>query len=266
MEQDLPAVFQAMIGKQHQAVTVGKMVRIGKYIVDSCVIDATPAAAALYGVEEPNDLIGCWQSLLQHPDDVRLGRLLAQARRRGIQVPEVYISRIRQLRTPQQYVTVTKDVSQLTIHNDIYWFTVLSEADGPPLMEQDDFWAHFKVPDDVYSYLANCVSIAETEHAIEAHGRMIPEALDSSDPNSFRKVDIMLGESVYLPDASYIHRCARCTAVWKTTKPNPPRCAKRLCHSPQWRTLPKELRDRDVREITSDMVLATRKHRVSKAS
>lgn len=259
--ENLPAVFQAMIRKHHQAVTVGKMVRIGEYIADSCVVDATPAAAALYGVDDPAELVGCWQSKLQHPDDVRLGRILAQARRRGVEVPERYTSRIRQLRSPYSYVTVTKEVCQLNLDKDTYWFTVLSTPVGPPLMEQEDFWENLKVPEDVFSYLTNCISVAETERAIKGGTMPSLGMFNSKDLTTFRSLEIAFGESLRLPDESYLHRCTRCTKIWKSSQPDPKRCGKRGCHSPFWRTLAKSLRHLDINKVTTDQILASRKAR-----
>ena len=261
VEHDLPAVLQAMIGKQHAAVTVAKMATIGRFVIDSRIIEATPAAAAMYGVEDPQELVGCWQSLLQHPDDVWLGRVMAQARRRGCMVPDIYISRIRQIRSPNTYVTVTKDVAQLAIGPDVYWFTVLSEANGPPLIEEENIWERYHIPGDVFSYLANCVSVAEMERALSSKGAGISDTFDPTDPDTFRMLDISLGESVRLADESYLHRCARCTAIWKTASPTPARCAKRVCHSPEWRTLPRVLQALDRDSVTPEMVLASKQPR-----
>jgi hypothetical protein len=64
-------------------------------------------------------LIGGWQSLLQHPDDVWLRWIFSQARQRGVSAPIRYASQIRQLRASSAFTPVMKDIAQVVI-GDIY--------------------------------------------------------------------------------------------------------------------------------------------------
>jgi hypothetical protein len=263
VDHDLPSVLHAVITQKHHAVTIAKMIPVGKYVLDARIIDATPAAAAWYGVEDPNALIGYWQSQLQHSDDVWLGRVFSAARRRGIQVPTRYVSRIRQLRTPHTFAVVTKDIVQLTIGVDVYWFTVLSEPTEPPLVLQGDILKRFDIPPDILSYLSSCMSVADMEREIEKGSVPLETAADEATVPGPRPLDVDLGETVVLAEGSYLHRCARCTGVWISSKRNPSRCGKRTCQQLAWRELAEPFRamQRNGIAVTADMVLEARKER-----
>jgi hypothetical protein len=263
VDHDLPSVLHAVITQKHHAVTIAKMITVGKYVLDARIIDATPAAAAWYGVEDPNALIGCWQSQVQHADDVWLGRVLSAARRRGIQVPTRYVSRIRQLRPPHAFTPVTKDTMQLTLGADIYWFTVLSEPTGPPLALQGDVWKRFDIPPDIFSSISSYMSVADMERALETGSMPLQTAPDSTAVPGSRPLDVALGETVVLAEGSYLHRCARCTGVWISSKRNPARCGKRTCQQPAWRELAEPFRtmQREGLPVTADMVLGARRER-----
>jgi hypothetical protein len=259
MDHDLPSVLHAVLTQKNRAVTIAKMIAVGKYVIDARIIGATPEAAAWYGVEDPKALIGCWQSQLQHPDDVWLGRVFSQARRRGIAVPADYVSRIRQLRLPNAFTPVMKDVAQLVIGDDVYWFTVLSEPTEPPLAAQGDVVQRFQIPPDVFAYLSSCMSVADMERALET-GAMPPQVAADAAGAATRPLDVDLGETVILAEGSYLHRCARCTGVWISGKRNPARCGKRACQQPAWRELAepfRALRHEGV-VVTPDMVCKTR--------
>jgi hypothetical protein len=263
VDHDLPSVLHAMITQKHHAVTIAKMITVGKYVVDARIIDATPAAAAWYGVEDPKALIGYWQSQVQHRDDVWLGRVFSAARRRGMQVPTRYVSRIRQLRMPQAFTPVTKDTVQLTLGAEVYWFTVLSEPTEPPLMLQGDVWKRFDIPPDIFSYLSSCMSVADMEQALETRNTPLQTAAESAAMSIPRPLDVALGETVVLAEGSYLHRCARCTGVWVSSKHNPIRCGKRTCQQPAWRDLAEPFRaiQRDGLSVTAEMVLEARRER-----
>ena len=263
VDHNLPSLLQAVITQKHHAVTIAKMISVGKYVLDARIIEATPAAASWYGVVDPNTLIGYWQSQLQHPDDVWLGRVFSAARRRDIQVPTRYVSRIRQLHTPNTFAAVTKDIMQLTMGGDVYWFTVLSEPTEPPLALQGDILKRFDIPPDILSYLSSCMSVADMERTLETGSVSLETAADAATMPGPRPFDVALGETAVLAEGSYLHRCARCTGVWISSKRHPARCGKRTCQQPAWRELAEPFRamQRNGIPVTAEKVLEARKER-----
>lgn len=259
MDRDLPSVLHAVLTQRHRAVTAAKMITIGQYVIDARIVDATPEAAAWYGVEDRRMLIGQWQSQLQHPDDVWLGRVFSQARRRGLEMPTRYVSRIRQLRTPGTYTAVLKEVAQMAIEDDVYWFTVLSAPTEAPLALQEKVFQRFPIPPEVFQYLDTCMSVADMEQVLaeRTHARGLPAVGAGIEP---RPMEVALGETVMLAEESYLHRCARCTGIWMSEHANPPRCGKRHCQQPGWREVAEPFRvmQREGVVVTPAMVVRAR--------
>jgi hypothetical protein len=98
-----PTLLEEFLTRTHKAVTIARRVAIGDLVVDAQIIEATADAAVWYGLDDPKLLIGCWISLLHHPEDAALGRTLSVARHYGITVPTRYVSRIRQVTVPHTF-------------------------------------------------------------------------------------------------------------------------------------------------------------------
>jgi transcriptional regulator with XRE-family HTH domain len=178
LDEGLPCLLSALLSRPQDALTIARRVAIGAYIGDARVIAATPAAAAWYGMEEPNALIGQWLSLLHHPEDNRLARVLAAARYVGRAAPTAYVSRICQAHTPGTFRAVHKQTVQLTIGVETYWITRLSEPQESPLIFHEDAQQYFRLP-QTPAALQFCGrwSVAEVEQTLQTSGLLATEGL-----------------------------------------------------------------------------------------
>jgi hypothetical protein len=160
-----------------------------------------------------------------------------------------------------------KDVTQVAIGDEIYWFTVLSEPTESPLALQEDVLQRFNVPPDVLAYVSSCMSVADMERALEAGATPLPRPAEGAVAGP-RPIEVALGETVILAEGAYLHRCARCTGVWMSDHPTPIRCGKRVCQQLAWRELaaPFRMMQHEGVAVTPDMIRrargAHRKHRL----
>jgi len=184
----LTALVDTLLTRADVAITIAHRVTMGLYLGDAHIIAATPAAAAWYGVAAPSQLIGNWVSLVHHPDDAQLGRLLSAARHYGYPAPTAYVSRIRQ-GTTHRFRPVMKHTTQMEYDGQTYWITRLSEPQGPPLAVQKDVWRHFELPDveaawQFYGQLsvADVDRVLRTPESWEAAGAA-PEAFHAPVPH-----------------------------------------------------------------------------------
>lgn len=162
------SLLDTVLTHGHDAVTIARRACIGAYIVDAPIIAATPAAAAWYGVEDPQQLVGRWLSVVHHPDDARLGRVLSLARYYGVPVPTTYVSRIRQLHAPPTFRMVLKDTTQMTMGNETYWITKLREPQGPPLATQLDIAQAFPLPEGEQALrFCGYMSVADVDQLLQ---------------------------------------------------------------------------------------------------
>jgi len=163
----LSSLWDTLLAREETAMTIARHVKIGTYIGDACIIAATPAAAAWYSVADPALLIGQWISVIHHPDDARLGRLLSVARHYGHRVPTAYVSRIRQGNT-HRFRPVMKQTSQLECDGERYWITRLSEPQEPPLALQQHIWQDLQLvdPDKAIAYYGKA-SVADMERTLD---------------------------------------------------------------------------------------------------
>src|SRR5439155_17887756 len=163
----LSSLVDTLLMREDAAITIARFVKIGTSIGDACIIAATPAAAAWYGLADPALLIGQWISVVHHPDDARLGRLLSVARHYGHRVPTAYVSRIRQGNT-HGFRTVMKQSSQLECDGERYWITRLSEPQEPPLALQQHIWQDLQLvdPDKAIAYYEKA-SVADMERTLD---------------------------------------------------------------------------------------------------
>jgi hypothetical protein len=251
--QDTAELMKAFVSRRHRAVTIAQRMVIGTLVVDARIIDATPEAAAWYGVAEPQHLIHRWISLVHHPDDAKLGRTLALARHLGIVVPTRYVSRIAQLQTPGTFRAVLKDTTQLTVGNETYWITVLLEPTEPPLALQSSWHAHWPVPpsEEVTRFCGH-LSVADMEALLYDQRMDTPRLSQITTADASQKSSDALasllgpttptagnvlrpGQTYRMPTGRYLHWCAVCGNVWRSGVAYPVQCGYRLCHSPAWR-------------------------------
>ncbi len=256
-DEQSPTLLEAFLTRTHKAVTIAKRVVIGDLVVDARIIEATAAAAAWYGLEDPKLLLGQWISLLHHPEDATLGRTLSVARHYGIKVPTRYVSRIRQVSTPQSFRSVLKDTTQITIGSETYWVTVLAQPHEPPLAQQMHVCAHFQFPptEDVIRFCGH-LSVAEMQTLLRTHPSI--EALEDplyqiSDKKESQKshetaktpssgagqrppLTLTPGQTYLMPTGRYVNWCAVCGNLWRSGEVLPAYCGHRSCHSPRWRT------------------------------
>ena len=163
----LSSLWDMLLAREGTAMTIARRVTIGTSIGDACIIAATPAAAAWYSLADPDLLIGQWISVVHHPDDARLGRLLSVARHYGHTVPTAYVSRIRQGNT-HRFRPVMKQTSQLECDDETYWITQLSEPHEPPLALQPQVWQAVQVVEaETAHQFYGRASVADMEHALD---------------------------------------------------------------------------------------------------
>lgn len=264
--ESLPEIISSYIRHTQHAITIAHRTCIGQHVVDARIVAATTSAAHWYGMTSPAQLLGKWISLLHHPDDARLGRVLSLARHCGLKAPTAYVSRIWQAHAPGTFRPVMKDTTQMTMEGESYWVTVLSEPkpENVPLALQPEVFQRFAVPDaQQAARFYGHMSVAELEEALAAGDVQRVTAFSSSPVPPHRMLNIALGETVLLAEGVYAHRCARCTEIWVTKNPDPVRCGKRNCQTPAWRELARPLRtmQQEGTVITPSMIRAARKPR-----
>jgi hypothetical protein len=282
IDTEIAAVLEAFLTHRHQAVTIAKRVAIGTQVVDALIIEATAEAAIWYGLEHAHQLTGRWISLLHHPDDAQLGRVLSAARHHGIAVPKAYVSRIRQGKT-NQYREVMKHTTQIDVGPETYWITVLSEPKGPPLAleshryasllppapDAEKFYGKMSVADLDATLLTLDSSFAPLDHlpySTRCSSEKARVFSVASEPQSPRAFHIALGETIILASGVYAHRCARCTHIWISGHADPPRCGKRPCQQYPWREVAERFRllEKQGYTITPEMIRANRRRRLSR--
>jgi len=256
-DEQTTTLLEAFLTRMHKAVTIAKRVVIGDLVVDARIIEATADAAAWYGSDDPKLLIGQWVSLLHHPEDATLGRTLSVARHYGIKVPTRYVSRIRQVTTPQTFRPVLKDTTQIAIGSETYWVTVLAQPNAPPLAQQMHVCAHFQLPppEDVLRFCGH-LSVAEMQTLLRTHpsiGALESPLSQISDKKESQKLHktarapsndsrprppltLTPGQTYLMPAGRYVHWCAVCGNLWRSGEALPVYCGHRSCHSPRWRT------------------------------
>ena len=253
-DEHTPTLLEEFLTRTHKAVTIARRVAIGDFVVDARITEATAEAAAWYGLDDSKLLIGCWISLLHHPEDAALGRTLSVARHYGIKVPTRYVSRIRQVTTPHLFRPVLKDTTQMTIGSETYWVTVLAQPDEPPLAQQMHVCEHFQIPsaEDVTRFCGH-LSVAEMQTLLRTHPSIEEVLSQISDKKESQKshktgmplardsgqlpsLTLMPGQTYLMPTGRYVHWCAVCGNLWRSGEALPPYCGHRSCHSPRWRT------------------------------
>jgi hypothetical protein len=264
MIESLPTLLASYITRTQDAVTIARRTCIGTHVVDARIVAATIKAAHWYNLESADQLLGQWISLLHHPDDARLGRVLSLARHCGLKAPTAYVSRIRQANSAEMFRPVMKDTTQVVVDGESYWVTLLSEPRTPPLAMQPEVFQRFAVPDAaVAMQFYGQMSVAELEETLAAGEPPGATSLRAVTGSPHRLLPLALGETVALGEGLYAHRCARCTAIWMTRNPYPIRCGKRLCQTPAWRELARPLRtmQREGVTITPAMVYEAKQQR-----
>lgn len=252
----LPSLLlEDFVSRRFRAVTIAKRIAIGSYVADAAIVEATPEAAAWYGLQSPKELVGRWQSLLQHPVDVRLSRELSLRRHFGYPAPTRYVSRIRQ-RDSIMFRPVLKDTTQLVIEGETYWITVLHEPDAPPLAEQIDVQQAFPLTEtEETTRYCGPLSVADLEEFLRKRSpaltsQRLPMELAFPDDSAFnlqrsappasepvgQVASLQPGETYHMPMGRYIHWCAVCKNLWRSSDSAPATCGHRSCHSPYWRT------------------------------
>ena len=223
---DLPLLLRDMMSPSQQAVTISERVKITETIQDARVVAASPSAASWYGLASLEQLVGQWLSRVQHPDDVQLSRLLSTARHRGHPVPRAYVCRAKQ--PDGSYQLVTKQVQQLEVGAQIYWVTVLSAADGPPL-RRADLQAQIGIPDDDITHTVGTMTVMDLEALL---GQGPPPAMTSLllalPPGG--SMELPLGVDNY---RRWIHHCHRCRKRWVAETASPRTCTH--CSNFSWR-------------------------------
>ena len=123
-----PQIAKWLEAMVHGAVTIAQLVQVSEHVVDSCIVYATSAAAALFGFAHPRDLVGQFISKVHHPDDALVTRHYTLARLHDEWFPNPYPMRI--LRAPSlQPIPVVKHVKQVMIDGILTWITVHTPFD-----------------------------------------------------------------------------------------------------------------------------------------
>lgn len=254
MARDVSDLMKEFVTRRHHAITIAQRIAVGSLVVDARIVEATAEAAMWYGLPAPQQLIGRWISLLHHPDDATLGRTLSAARHYGIKVPTRYVSRICQAHAPDTYRPVLKDTTQITLGDETYWVTVLSEPTEPPLALQMSLCEHWQLPQgaDATQFYGQ-LSVAEMETILRSQtpASLGPSQISSSilsqksegaisgvtkKSGERHGPSLVPGRTYLMPTGRYIHWCAVCGNLWRSRDPQPQQCGHRTCHSPHWRT------------------------------
>lgn len=265
-QEEVTALLTAFGSPSHRAVTVSRRVAVSPCVVDAQIVQATAAAAQLYGYAQPDAVVGSWQSSLQHPADVRLSRDMAIRRHFGYdQIPYNYVVRVRQGSTTR-YRRVLKHTTQLEVAGDTYWVTVLEATRAPLLAETMDVAAQFPLPDsDEVQQYSGIMSVAEMVARIQRFypaaqqhvaaltaAAFYPSMSALQTPPSIHQRDLgeaviaflqlTPGYTVALDDGLFLHRCQKCGGVWISPQVEPVKCPRQRadaqgpkCGTRRWR-------------------------------
>ena len=239
-----------------RAMTLSRRVAVSPCVVDAQIVQSTPEAAAFYGYARPEEMVGAWQSYLQHPADLRLSRAMAIRRHFGYdQMPVDYVIRIRQ-GGGHTFRRVMKHTIQLLLDGETYWVTVLEDTRAPLLADCGDILTQFPLPDSEavrqYSGIMSVTDMLYRIHTLPAAvdltsvvSRSIMSALQTSQPPWPLRVallDLALGATATLSDGTCLHRCGQCGVVWISAQADPVKCPRQRhdsrgpkCGSRRWR-------------------------------
>jgi len=246
-QRQLATLLAAFRSSKHHALTLSRRIAVSPCVVDAQVVQATAEAAALYGYAQPEEVVGQWQSSLQHPQDVSLCRAMAIRRHFGYDhIPHEYVIRIRQ-GDSARFRRVWKHTTQMELAGDTYWLTVLEETHAPLLADTLDITAAFPLPDsDEVQQYSGLMSVAEmmmrlqqtyspwqprtdlTPFLFQAN---MPAMQTSCHPEHRRgrrdtSASIVLppGRTMALGDGTFLHRCGRCGVPWISRRADPVAC------------------------------------------
>ena len=161
---DVSKLIKAFVSQKARAVTISQRVVIHPWVMDAQIIHATDTAAQWYGLAQSTDLVGLWQSYLQHPQDFPLSRAMAVCRHAGYtEVPTEYVLRIRQ-GDRARFRAVRKQTTQVDVDGETYWITVLGEPHGSLLADTLDLTT-LPLPDtdEARQFGSTSVSVQEME-------------------------------------------------------------------------------------------------------
>ncbi len=245
---------------RHRAITLSRRVALSPCVIDAQIVQATAEAAHFYGYAAPADLIGCWQSYIQHPQDLRLARTLSVLRHFGYtDIPVDYVSRICQGGTGR-FRSVMKHTSQIELAGETYWLTVLEEIQAPPLVERLNATTPLPMPttEELQQY-SGMMSVAEMTARIQRNYPLIRPLLNNLTPllshdkmaamqplpelRQPTPLEIARGASFHIADGTFLHRCRVCGITWISEQANPGRCPRqrgdthgKKCGTRTWRS------------------------------
>ena len=262
--QEALALVQDIQTARHRAITLSRRVALNPYVVDAQIVCASADAVRLYGYTHVQNLLGRWQSQLQHPADTQLARAMAIRRHFGYEaVPQEYVSRIRRGNS-NRFRHVRKRILQFEYEGETYWATILEEASHAPLLADVlDIERAFplKASADIQQY-SGVISVAEMEERIRlvhdpfsgltgAHSSsMLSDAMHptaAEKQRAYSTLDLTPGESIGLTEGSFLHRCGQCGISWLSNHEDPRRCPRHRadsrgprCGTHRWRVRGKE--------------------------
>lgn len=210
-------------------------------IGDSIITHCSPQAAELYGYDTPCGLNGQYVSDLQSYDDRQLGRRYWAMRKRGLTIPEPYVSAILRPDGEEVFVQRTMALALPGVDGDVYitQLVQVSQGDRPPMPEL----AAYGITDDMYVSLLGQYTVAQVRHAVD-----FPEQTSLTIPETFRKIVAECGNlstalspqvTWSLRDGKVRHRktCPRCALTWWGRTRQPSQCP--ACRLDPWVARPR---------------------------
>ena len=238
----LPQIMQELIQQGHEPYTVTRHVHITADIVDAQYVLVTPAAAEIYGLESPDQLIGTYLSQTLMSQDYMRGVLYAVARHHRIRVnaPVNYATRI--VRPDNEIVGVKKNTIQLMAREGTtYWITKLElvrEFDVPKPVTAEELKL---TPQMVYDW-AGVASVAEAQKRICSSQNTLHDDRTSGEyawdvQSNHATSSSRLPESTveFVSKSGKIRKlriCQKCRYPWLSKETRPRSCPS--CHDNNW--------------------------------
>lgn len=270
----LSRLAQLLLEKRDVALTVTELVQLTPSITDVVYLECSHAAADLYGVEHPHDLIGRYLSQTHLPDDYRMGAILSCAQKLGrANIPVLYTGRL--VHPDGTVVSVEKKVERLYLeHGRVQWITFLErirEDPGPPQIDLEAL----AIPPATLEQFMGKYSVADVEQRLQHQSSPWPDrggeksALQKKHPTSTiiqkfhqssrkdsMEATLLDSDEVFilrkggvapLPlsekrpgDAPFSHAywCWGCNEIIRCKEENPDRCTR--CGSYRWWEKPQD--------------------------
>lgn len=243
-----PAPQEHPMETDGKALTVSEYVWITDTIADVQIIAANAEAAALYGYDRPEDLIGRYLSQTSTQEDLMRGCLYSLARNRGIEVPTTYVTNI--LQPNGSTIPVLKEIFQIQSTRGLLFVAMIEKTEElsqklPNLEElgltSSDLvaWRGVMNIAEVEELMSDRLDVSgkktltwsSLQNIISALHNAEDKKKDESSVNAATStigppITIGPGESRLLPNSRWLHRCGKCSHIWHSEQSSPAKCTR----------------------------------------